>query len=367
MRAGVGYSQSPDAGSAGRLAAASAAGPVGRDRVGTLFLFAVGPHASHAEVVARGASKTCPAATIVVIGGPGAFMPDGEVEGVPAVVALALKTGSHVSVGGSDDASVVGESLLHRPARPLLLFGKRSLPPARLGEFARASRAFSLVGGAVDPGGSLATIEDGELRGGNLLGARIDGGLRMATDHSVGVHDIGLEREVTRADSGYVRELDGRSPLAVLGRVIGDREDRPLVLVRWRVGDEESGTSIVRGIGGIDPASGAIYVGPDVREGDFITYCTPDATAGREDLRAMLKRLDAGLFGGIPVAAIAIESVGRGTRLHGRPHVDARALRRHFGDMPFAGVRTTHEVVRQGEDLRVAGHSLVLGLLFAPS
>lgn len=364
MRAGVGYSQSQDALSAGRLAAASAAGPVGRDRVGTLFLFAVGPHASHAEVVARGASATCPDATIVVIGGPGAFMPEGEVEGVPAVVALALKTRSQVSVGGAEEASAVGESLLHRPARPLLLFGKRTLPPQRLGEFARASRAFSLVGGAVDPGGSLAAIDTGELRGGNLLGARIDGGLRMATDHSVGVHDIGLEREVTRADSGYVRELDGRSPLAVLGRVIGDREDRPLVLVRWRT---DEGASIVRGIGGIDPASGAIYVGPDVREGDYITYCTPDATAGREDLRAMLKRLDAGLFGGIPVAAIAIESVGRGTRLHGRPHVDARALRRHFGDMPFAGVRTTHEVVQQGEDLRVAGHSLVLGLLFAPS
>ena len=365
MRAGVGYSQSSDARSAGRLAAASAAGPLGRDRVGTLFLFAVGAHAPHAEVVARGASATCPDATIVVIGGPGAFMPDGEVEGVPAVVALALKTSSQVSVGTSDDASVVGESLLHRPTRPLLLFGKRTLPPQRLGEFARASRAFSLVGGAVDPGGSLAAIDTGELRGGNLLGARIDGGLRMATDHSVGVHELGLEREVTRADSGYVRELDGRSPLAVLGRVIGDREDRPLVLVRWRVGDDEPG--IVRGIGGIDPASGAIYVGPDVREGDHITYCTPDATAGREDLRAMLRRLDGGLFGGIPVAAIAIESVGRGTRLHGRPHVDARALRRHFGDMPFAGVRTTHEVVRQGEDLRVAGHSLVLGLLFAPS
>lgn len=364
-RASVGYSERSDPALAGRLAAAAATGPLGRDDVRTLVLVAIGPHAAAAAEVARGARRHCPRATIAVVGGSGAMVPEGEMQGIGAVVALALRAPSRAHVGDAEELEALGAKVHHRPARPLLFFGRRALSPSAPGALGAAAGASALIGGATDPGSSLAVATEAGIQEGALLAARIDGGLRMALDTSVAVHAIGPERTVTSVDGGYVTGLDGQRPLSLLGRAVGEREDRPLVLVRWSPGGAPS--PVLRGIGGVEPRRGAIFVGPDVARGDRLAYCVPDASAGRDDLRACLDRLRAGLFGGIPIAAIVIESVGRGVRLHGKPHVDARTLRRALGDVPFIGVRTTQEIVRVGEHLRVAGHTMVVGLLFAPS
>ncbi|MEM9070469.1 MAG: FIST N-terminal domain-containing protein [Myxococcota bacterium] len=372
MRAFVGYAERSDPTLAGRLAAAAASGPIGRKAVRTLILFAIGPHASSAEQVAEGAQEHCPDASIAVVGGAGAMVPEGEMQGIGAVVALALRSPSKADVCDEGEIKELGATLHHRPARPTLFFGRRSLSPERLATLEETSGAWALAGGAVDPAASLAVGDPAEgeedpggVRHGALLGIRIDGGLRMAIETSVAVHPIGPPRKVTEVDGGYVLRLDGHPPLSLLGRAVEDRDDRPLVLVRWQ--PEDAPAPLVRGIGGLDPQRGAVFVGPDVKVGDQLEFCVPDAQAGRDDLRSALDRVKAGVFGGIPVAAIVIESVGRGVRLHGKPHVDARTLRRELGDVPFVGVRTTQEIVRAGDELRIAGHTMVVALLFAPS
>ncbi len=364
-RASVGYSERSDAVLAGRLAAAAAAGPMGRDDVRTLLLVAVGPHAPAAAEVARGAHQHCPHATIAVVGGGGAMVPEGEIQGIGAVVALALRVESCAHVGAEEELEGVGRRVRHRSARPLLFFARRGLSQKVLDAFGSAAGASALAGGATAPGGSLAVVTHAEARQGALLAMRIDGGLRIALDASVAIHGVGPERTVTSVDGGYVTGLDGQRPLTLLGHAAGKLEDGPLVLVRWFPGG--AAASVIRGIGGIDPKRGAIFVGRDVARGDRLGYCVPDSSAGRDDLRACLDRLRTKLFGGTPVAAIVVESVGRGVRLHGKPHVDARMLRRELGDVPFIGVRTAQEIVRVGDRLRVAGHTMVVGLLFAPS
>ncbi len=364
-RASVGYSERVDAALAGRLAAASAAGPLGREEVRSLLLVAIGPHASSAEEVARGARTHCPQATVAAVGAAGAMVPEGEMQGIGAVVALALRDRTVVHVGDEEGLEALGAKVRHRPARPVLLFGRRGLSPGALDAFGSASGASVLVGGVTDPSATFAAAMGPGIRPGALLAVRLDGGLGVALETSVGVHAIGPERTVTGVDRGYVTGLDGERPLSLLGRAVGSREDQPLVLVRWSPGDGSS--TVVRGIGGIEPKRGAIFVGPDVRCGDRLGYCVPDASAGRDDLRACLERLRSGTFGGTPVAALVVESVGRGVRLHGRPHVDARAMRRALGDVPFVGVRTSQEIVRVGSRLRVASHTMVVALLYAPS
>ena len=405
LRASVGSTERASPESAGRLAAAAAAGPLGRERVRTLIVFCTGAHASQAEAVARGAREVVSDAVVAVVGGPGALTPDGDV-GPGAAVALALDVPSQAAVAGLDAAETLGRSLRHRPARPILVFGKRAIPPERLASFVEAAGASAVAGGGAEPSASLAVaVPDGAVSTGDLLAMRIDGGLRMALAHSVAVHPLGPLWKVTGVEKGYVTALEGQPPLSRLGRAVRDRQDRPLVLVRWRPQDapaaesfseadlaalpgaglsvalgglagaglgptvEESSDeplTVVRGIGGIDPEKGAVYVGRDVRVGDELGYCVPDARAGREDLKASLQRLDADLCGGIPVAALVLDSVGRGSQLYGKAHVDARAIRRHFDELPFAGVRTASELVSLGPP-RVAGHSAVIALLFRPS
>ncbi len=124
---------------------------------------------------------------------------------------------------------------------------------------------------------------------------------------------------------------------------------------------------VVRGIGGVDPRKKAIFVGHDVAVGDQIAFATPDRNGAREDFESMLRATLRGTAGGVPVAGFHIDCAGRGPRLYGRPHVDARAITAHFRDVPFAGMRSSFEIGPYAGTPEVLTYTGVLGILYAPS
>jgi len=342
------------------MAAAAALSELGPERARSLLLFAGGRVAEDALGVARGARAQAEGPAIAVVAGPSVLVSEGETDGT---VALALDVPIHGAIG--DEPAEVAKEVRHRPTRPVLLFGVRTLTPRGVTPFLEASGAYAIGGGGVHPGGTLAFARSNAApRAGATLALRFDGGVRMATASSVAVRPLGEPGLVEELEDGFVVKVAGESPLARLRREVEERHDRPLVLAVLERGESR----FVRGIGGIDPAKGGLHVGDDVVRGDRLCFAVPHPAGARGNLDEALRSLDASLCGGVPLAALAFESVGRGTQLHGRPDVEVRALRRHYGeDVPFAGVRTVSELVRAGEEVALAAHTGTLALLFAPS
>jgi small ligand-binding sensory domain FIST len=381
----VALSADPDPRRAGLLAAAEAATMCGRDRVRTVIVFAAGTHARAVVRVAEGAREHLPNATVVVVGGSGVVSPEGESVGPAAVSALALTVSCSVASGRSqrsaEDARELGERLgrsirADRP-RPMLLFVQPAPFTAELASaFERTANAQVVLGGGLAPDGGVALCPPGggAQEGGSLLAIRIDGGVKLASGSSAGVSRLTELQNVEAIDRGYVTRLGGRPPLEVLTQSVEGRKDRPLVLglVAPRGyepdrSEERRLEGFVRGIGGVNPKTGAVHLGDAISVGDRVAFTTLDPRAAREDFGAMLREIERGLFGGVPVAGIFIDCAGRGSRLYGHKGVDARAIATRFPEVPFAGIRSSFELAPFAGATRVLSYSGVLGILYAPS
>ncbi len=345
----------------------------------TVVVFASGRHAANTLEVAVGAAEAVQGANVVVLGGAGLSTAEGE-EARTGVAALALDAPSVIGTGalpttieeGAAAGRALGEAVRHDRARPMLLF---SLPNAAVGQtvaaFADASNAQAFVGGGLSPSGTVAIRIAGEAPrdAGAMVALRLDGGYRLAVGASAGVVALSDFEPIGAMDGGFVMKLGDRAPLDALASVA---RDKSLVLAMIERSDAEAPESgrpghLIRGIGGVDPRKKAIYVGDDIAVGDRLAFATPNRAAAREDFEAMLRETARGLSGGNAIAGFHIDCAGRGPRLHGRHHVDARAIASHFGDLPFAGMRSSLEIVLHRGRPEVLTYTGVLGLLYAPS
>jgi small ligand-binding sensory domain FIST len=374
--AGVAWSGDPDPRRAGLLAAAEAASLCGRESIRSVLVFASGSHATAAARVARGAADHLPDATVVVIGGGGLVTPDGESEGATAVTALTLSAELHVAVARGPKAApdaeslgrMLGERIAHDRRRPALLFCQpRVFEPRMLAAFEAAARPQVLIGGGLAPDGRLGVIAPGrELETGVALAMRIDGGVRLAVGVSPGVRRLTPFLEVEEADAGFVTRLGGKRPLDVLTEAVQGRTDRPLVLAAFAPPGENE-APLVRAISGVNPARGAVHVGEEVHPGARMAFACLDGAAAREHLEATLRDVERSMAGGVPLAGVYVDCAGRGTRLYGRPGVDAKVLRARWPDLPFAGMHSSFEIAPFAGHACVHTFTGVLGLLYAPS
>lgn len=322
---------------------------------GVLVLAGVGAPGRAAEELAAGAAELAPEAAVLAFGTRGARDAEGVVDD-GAVLALALNTPARVAAGSAEDAGALGEALRHRPARPLVLLGQRGLTPAALAAFAAGAETPHIVGGTPGAGGLASCAAGAAPREAPLAALRIEGGLRLAREVAASVRTLGPERRVSACAEGFVRTLDDAPALRCLSEAAQQTSGRPLVLVRIARPGEGA---ILRGIGGVDPRRGAIYVGQDVREGDSLAYVTPDPEGEHEAFSGALARLHAGLAGGLPVLLLGWLSAGASRR--------RRIVPRATGATATFAVETSAEVAPAEPTVRLAGHSNVLGLLFAPS
>ena len=381
--AAVAWSGDPSPHRAGLLAAAEAAAACGRDHVRSAILFASGTHSKLTSQVALGAAEHLHDATVIVVGSAGVITPDGEQEGATAVTALTLAAPMHVVLAGHDDREEVlgrtlGEPFGTGPRRPMLLFAEsRVFAPKVVEVFQAFADPQIVVGGGVARDGRVSLVAPGkEVANGVALAARIDGGVRLAVGMSQGLERLTDFMRVDELRDGLITRLDGRRPLAVLAECADRRTDRPRVLALLvpaehelpeRDGAAGAPLPLVRAVGGIQPAVGAIFLSDEVRVGDRVAFAVLDADTARAHFESTVRDLVRSTAGGVPLAALYVECTSRGSRLHGRPGVGARILRAHLPGVPFAGMHSSFELGPFVDHTRIQTFSGAVGILYAPS
>jgi small ligand-binding sensory domain FIST len=289
----------------------------------------------------------------------GVITEKGEVEAVPAVAVLA--------------AHLAGSLL----ARPLIAAGRESLDAAAGADLAEQAEP------AVAEGGALVLLPDAQnlrpralLRGiaealgpVPVLGAVAAGeprfelyqddvtcgavvGLALAGAQPVvgvgqGCEPIGEPYVVTRSDGHVVRAIAGRRPLEVLEeaiRAVPDYEQRlpqAGVFAGLAMNPARSplgrGDFLVRNLAGVDRETGAVAVAEEVRVGQTIQFQIRDGRASRDDLAAMLDRVETDLAGRRPAFGIYFNCAGRGRGLYGVPDHDLTLIRTRLGAWPLVG------------------------------
>ena len=226
-------------------------------------------------------------------------------------------------------------------ARSLLLVADPFTFPvdALLDELARAQPGLAVVGGMASaanaPGDNRLLVDESSYIDG-AVGALLAEGVSPQAVVSQGCRPIGRPYIVTRADGHMIHELGGRPALERLLTTLerlppGDRHLAEQGLHRGVVIDEtkdefERGDFLIRGVLGVDRATGAVAVGDSPAVGSTVQFQVRDAASADEDLHALLT-------GRAARGAVVFTCNGRGRRLFGTPDHDAMLVGDLLGNL----------------------------------
>lgn len=226
-----------------------------------------------------------------------------------------------------------------------------------------------LASGASEPGAARLFANRDVHRSGGLLLA-LTGNIVIDPVIAQGCRAIGEPLFVTACDGNLLHELDGRRPrelLAVLFSSLneGDRErfgdslciGLALPGPRQTVG---TGEFLIRNVLGLDPDSGALWIGARLARNAVVQFHLRDGDAASRELSVRLgAALDARMP---PVAALLFACAGRGRSMFGVPGHDSAALRR-IVDVPFAGMFCAGEIAPVQGATFLHSFSSVFGLI----
>jgi small ligand-binding sensory domain FIST len=265
----------------------------------------------------------------------------GRVAEVPRAVRLtAVRTPSGVALQGLS-ASTLG------PGDTLVLLADPfSLPIDAIVDAVDKPVIGGLASAGTSPGGNRLVLDDEVVADGGV-GVILPAEVATATVVSQGCRPIGQPMIVTRAEGNLVHELAGRPALDRLDdlvRAAGPGE-RSLLASGLHFGiaiDEHRetfgrGDFLVRAVLGADRGRRALAVGQQVDVGTTVQFHVRDAAAADEDLRTML----AGRHGD---GALVFTCNGRGQRLFGEPHHDARVVHDLLDAPALAGMFCAGEI-----------------------
>ncbi len=291
--------------------------------------------------------------------GTGVLTERGEAEGGPAVAVLVVRS----------DGPLL--------ASPFLLAEREALDAEAGQDLAERAAPAVAEGGcllilpdamSLDPHGLLRALADGlgpvPVLGGVAAGSPVFelyaadvatralpalavSGARPVVGVAQGCQPIGEPYVVTGGEGNVVRAIAGRRPLEVLRealRAVPDLERRVRqagvfagLAINPAKSPLERGDFLLRNLAGVDRETGALAVAEAVRIGQTIQFHIRDAQAAREDLEAMLDRVQVALAGRRPAFGLYFNCAGRGQGLYGVPGHDVTAIRRRLGDWPLAG------------------------------
>ena len=382
-RAGAGLSQQADAGRAAGEAASTALAGCGGERADWGLVFATPAHRPHYAELLAAVQKTLGTASLAGCSGAGVMTAGEEVEDGPGVAVLAvrsdrLRAEAHLSPAGDDFGRSAAQDLAGRLPSDGLLFAFPDpfaiRPDLLLREMHAAGIAMPAVGAAA--GGAPRQPATFQFFGRNvatrsLVTLHVQGPLATAVGITQGCQPLGSPCRVTRSSDNTVLELDGRPALAVLrGRLPGELGESLERLSGWlfiglppdpkqeRMAPREY---LVRPLVAIDPERGALLLGEDVVEGQWISIVLRDAQAARDDLKLMLDRLGEALPE--PRFGLYFNCAGRGSALYGFPGVDSAFIAQRFGSLPIVGVFGNAEIAPLGGRNLLFTHTGVLLLV----
>ena len=229
-----------------------------------------------------------------------------------------------------------------------------------------------LASGGRQPGSTALYLEDKVYHSG-LIALALTGDIELQATLAQGSRPIGDPMFVTSARDNLIRELDGRVPRDVLGetyenlsgadkRLFGDALFIGLAAARdhseYHVGD-----FLVRSILGLDPQSGALWVGGSAQANTVVQLHLRDAVSAAQDVERTLRAHKQALAGSTPSAALLFSCMSRGTGFYGQPDHDSNALRRLVADVPIGGFFGSGEIGQMRGATHVHGHSSVFGTI----
>jgi small ligand-binding sensory domain FIST len=354
---GAGLSTDPDTEAAATDAAAKARDAIEEAAVDLAIVFASRSHMPDVESLLGAVSEQLDPGHLIGCCAQGVVGTGKEVEEDPGLSVLAASLpGSdvesfHLTAGDVEAEERITELASAGGGVALLLADPMTFPADRMLDL---THGVQVVGGIAS---GRRSAEDSplfferEALDQGAVGALLSGaGVSVCV--SQGAAPIGPEMVVTSAEENLVLELASKPALEKLSEVIaelGPRE-RAMAQTGLLIGvviDEnkpqyQRGDFLIRGIIGVDPASGALAVGDRLRVGQTVRFHVRDAESADEDLRQTLERQLAA--GTSPAGALLFTCNGRGRNMFAVPDHDAAALRQAFGGAPLAGFFCAGEI-----------------------
>ena len=321
--------------------------------------------------------------------GIGVVSMDAEVEQTPAVAVLGLTlpgaTLSAVRVtAGMVSADADGEAWRRRlgvprdEVRGWLTFANpfRFDTTGLIDGLAGAYPAVPVVGGIASPepvDRGSAVFLNGEAFADGAVALAIGGPYDLVPMVSQGCDPIGEAWTITGVQENWIETISNRPAVSVLIETLNSVPEELRVRVQRNLAvglaaDEyrhefHRGDFVIRGLVGIDQASGAIAIGAMPRVGQTIQFQVRDAAAADVDLDSMLGHVHTHLDGRPPLAGVLCTCNGRGVDLFGAPHHDAHAIQREFGELPMTGLFCAGEIGPIGGRPLLHGFTASLGLI----
>ena len=226
-----------------------------------------------------------------------------------------------------------------------------------------------LTSGVLEAGASrLVGGDEVHPTGGMLLA--LSGNVSIDPVLAQGCRPVGDPLFVTGCDGNLIAELDGRRPREILTALFGDLDEADrarfsdalciglaLPGPRQTVG---AGDFLMRNVLGLDPDSGALWIGSRVVPNAIVQFHLRDGESASDELE---RRLATCLAGSMPPsAALLFACAGRGRQMFGVSGHDSGTLRRMV-DIPVAGMFSAGEIAPVQGATFVHGYSSVFGLI----
>ncbi|MHA1598376.1 MAG: FIST signal transduction protein [Alphaproteobacteria bacterium] len=219
-----------------------------------------------------------------------------------------------------------------------------------------------LVGGLTSSHLDHVQIADA-LVGGGMSGVLFSPSLSVVTGLSQGCAPISETHVVTDCQDGVIIGLDGRPALEVFSHDIGDDMANDLARVAGvihaalPVEGSDTGDYTVRSLLGVDPKRGMLAIDENVQIGSRLMFVRRDQETAQEDLRHMVRRLEAKLTSP-PRGGLYFSCVARGPSLFGTEGRELEIIRDCLGDVPIVGFYGNGEI----SNARLYGYTGVLAL-----
>jgi small ligand-binding sensory domain FIST len=178
---------------------------------------------------------------------------------------------------------------------------------------------------------------------------------------------------VTNCHGNLLRELDGKIPREVLSDLYDrlNQRDQALLARALFVGlalpgerpQIQAGEFLIRNVLGMDPQSGAIWVGAELEPNSIVQIHVRDALSSAQDLERALLAFESGAK---PAAALLFSCIGRGIGLYGSADHDSTALKRRLGELPIGGFFCNGEIGAVHGMTQVHGYTSAVAIISAP-
>ncbi len=272
--------------------------------------------------------------------------PGAEIE---AMALTSVVMGEEMALGGlPDDPAELGDALI-------VLADPTSFSADALLRYLNDVRpSMPVLGGLASAAveGSACLFLDSEVIDEGAVVVRLKG-VELLPCVSQGAAPVGPEMTVTAAEGNVVTELASKPALDRLREVIEDLDHHEQALAAEGlllgiVIDEnqpeyERGDFLVRPIIGVDPGTGAVAVGNQMRVGQTVRIHVRDASLASDDLREALSTRALALGSAGAAGTLVFSCNGRGSHMFDEPSHDATLLADVLG-APAAGFFAAGEI-----------------------